>query len=54
MLLIGQVSGSLYVTSNSTFFYIAYALDKLNKWLISDDVDFRLMAIVMKKKIDKY
>ena len=53
-MLIGQVSGSLYVTSNSTFFYTAHALDQLNKWLISDDVDFRLMAIVMKKKIDKY
>ena len=53
-LLTDQVSSSLYVTSNSTFFYIACSLDQLNKWLISDHVDFRLMATVMKFFFDKY
>ncbi|KNA26118.1 hypothetical protein SOVF_000340 [Spinacia oleracea] len=49
-----QVSGSLYVTSNSTFFYIARVLDQLNKWMASDNIDFMRMATTMKKKFDKY
>uniref|UniRef100_A0A803KUM8 Transposase n=1 Tax=Chenopodium quinoa TaxID=63459 RepID=A0A803KUM8_CHEQI len=48
------VSGSLYVTSNNTFFLIARALDQLKRWMNSDDGDFRLMAITMQQKFDKY
>ncbi|XP_021767679.1 zinc finger BED domain-containing protein RICESLEEPER 2-like [Chenopodium quinoa] len=48
------VSGSLYVTSNNTFFHTARALDQLKRWMNSDDGDFRLMAITMQQKFDKY
>ncbi|KAK9741788.1 hypothetical protein RND81_03G128300 [Saponaria officinalis] len=49
-----QVSGSSFVTSNSSIFFIARALAQLNQWSNSEDVDFRIMAHAMKKKFDKY
>uniref|UniRef100_A0A803MEC0 Uncharacterized protein n=1 Tax=Chenopodium quinoa TaxID=63459 RepID=A0A803MEC0_CHEQI len=47
------IFGSLYVTSNNTFFHIARALDELKRWMNSDDGDFRLIAISMQQKFDK-
>ncbi|XP_074294091.1 zinc finger BED domain-containing protein RICESLEEPER 2-like [Silene latifolia] len=46
-----QVSGSLYVTSNTSFFIIARALRQLKTWNNSKDEDFKAMSTAMKKNL---
>lgn len=50
----GNMSGSLYITSNS-FFYDVYGIQSLLlKWLNFENDFFCRMAVKMKEKFDKY